>query len=175
MGYFDALASSSFKIAPDGRRLFFPWGVLGRGYVIGSEPDYERLRRQITIYNIVALALIVGTLALVGFPAGLVVAAVLIVLYVARTLYLLRGMQPSDERLSLQESLTAQASAHNPTTLWLLEIASLAFVGMGIFLFLAEPDNRLIALATIAFFGFCAASIAFMLVVRRRTFRSAGL
>jgi hypothetical protein len=30
MGYFDALASASFKTAADGRRLFFPWGVLVR-------------------------------------------------------------------------------------------------------------------------------------------------
>jgi hypothetical protein len=29
MGYFDGLASGSFKTSQDGRRLFFPWGVLG--------------------------------------------------------------------------------------------------------------------------------------------------
>ena len=45
MGYFDALTSGYFKTAPDGRKLFFPWGVLGRGYAIDSEQDYERLRR----------------------------------------------------------------------------------------------------------------------------------
>ena len=43
MGYFDALTSSYFKTTPDGRKLFFPWGVLGRGYTIDSEQDYERL------------------------------------------------------------------------------------------------------------------------------------
>jgi hypothetical protein len=36
MGYFDALTSNAFKTAPDGRKLFFPWGVLGRGYVLAS-------------------------------------------------------------------------------------------------------------------------------------------
>ena len=30
----DALTSGYFKTAPDGRKLFFPWGVLGRGYTI---------------------------------------------------------------------------------------------------------------------------------------------
>jgi hypothetical protein len=30
MGSFEGLTSSSFKIARDGRRLFFTWGVLGQ-------------------------------------------------------------------------------------------------------------------------------------------------
>ncbi len=34
MGYFDGLTSGSFKTAEDGRRLFFPWGVLGSGYAL---------------------------------------------------------------------------------------------------------------------------------------------
>jgi hypothetical protein len=37
MGFFNALTSSGFKTGQDGRKLFFPWGVLGRGYIIDSE------------------------------------------------------------------------------------------------------------------------------------------
>ncbi len=37
MGYFEALTSSSFKTTKGGQKLFFPWGTLGRGYVIPSE------------------------------------------------------------------------------------------------------------------------------------------
>ena len=55
MGYFDALTSSAFKTADDGGKLFFPWGTLGRGYVLGSDEDYLRLRRQIKIFMIAAL------------------------------------------------------------------------------------------------------------------------
>jgi hypothetical protein len=48
MGEFDALlGGSNFKTASDGSRLFFPWAPSGRGYVIASERDYHRLRRQI--------------------------------------------------------------------------------------------------------------------------------
>ena len=43
MGYFDALMSSWFKTLPDGRKLFYPRGAWGRGYIIASEPDYKRL------------------------------------------------------------------------------------------------------------------------------------
>jgi len=64
MGYFDGLTSGYFKTARDGRRLFFPWGVWGRGYVVGSELDYERLRGQIKIFVIAGMALMLGSVAL---------------------------------------------------------------------------------------------------------------
>ena len=59
MGYFDALTSSSFKTTEDGRRLFFPWGTLGRGYAIPSEEEFERLRRRVKAYLAISLPLII--------------------------------------------------------------------------------------------------------------------
>jgi len=50
VGYFDAVTSSSFKTTEDGRRLFFPWGTLGRGYVIGSDKEFGRLRSCVKAY-----------------------------------------------------------------------------------------------------------------------------
>jgi len=51
MGLFDG--SGRFKTTQDGGWLFFPWGLRGSGYVIASEQDYERLRRQIKVSTIV--------------------------------------------------------------------------------------------------------------------------
>ena len=78
MGYFDALTSSYFKTAQDGRKLFFPWGPLGRGYVIASERDYKRLQRQVKVYTGVSLVLIIGAVAFQGFLAALAIGALLI-------------------------------------------------------------------------------------------------
>jgi hypothetical protein len=50
MGYLDAITSSAFKTADDGHKLYCPWGTLGRGYVLGSNEDYLRLRGQIKIF-----------------------------------------------------------------------------------------------------------------------------
>jgi hypothetical protein len=82
--------------------------------------------------------------------------------------FLLRGLLPSDERLSVQGSMTAQARAHSAAGLWFLEIGALAFVGLGIVIIVIDPGNWLIALGSIVFFGFCAAVGARMLVLRRR-------
>jgi hypothetical protein len=117
MGYFDALVRNLFMTAPDGRRVFFPWGVVGRAYVIGSESDYERLRRQIKISLIVAPVLvIISGLALSRSLFGLAAVA-LIALIVAWMLYLLRDLASPAERLSLQEPVTLQARGRSPESL----------------------------------------------------------
>ena len=49
-----------------------------------------------------------------------------------------------------------------------IALAALAFVGDGIFIFVAG-GSWLIAIATIVIFGFCAAMVARMLVLRARS------
>jgi hypothetical protein len=61
MAYLDSLTNGYFKTARDGRKLFLPWGMFGRCYVIASEEDYERLKLQIKVYAIAMLLLIIGT------------------------------------------------------------------------------------------------------------------
>src|SRR6266496_3352884 len=141
MGYFDALTSSAFKTADNGRKLFFPWGTLGRGYVLGSDADYVRLRGQIKVYMIAALGLIVVSGALQSYVVSAVVLPVLIGFYAVWMAYLLPRLGASDERLSLEESMMSQALGHNATMLWLLEISSLTFVGVGAFIFVFDPAN----------------------------------
>ena len=169
MGYFDALTSGSFKTTQDGRRLFFPWGVLGRGYSIANEQDYLRLRQQVKGYLIVSMVLMIGSQPFGGYLVVVAIAALCTTLYLAWVWYVLRRLNISDEKLSLQESMTTQARAHGMVGLWLLEIGALAFVGCGILILVVDPRQWLVALASIGFFGLCAAKITRMLVLRRRT------
>ena len=168
MGYFDALTNSSFKTAQDGTRLFFPWGVRGRGYRFASEQDYLRLRTQIKAYLIVSLVLIIGSGALVGYPYALAVVVPLLVFYFAWIPFVLRKLERSDERLSLQESITSQALEHNPTTLRFLQIAAIVFVVLGAIMLLSGTGNQPIAFASILFFGFGAIVFTRMIAIRQR-------
>lgn len=169
MGYFDAVTNSSFKTTQDGRRLFFPWGTLGGGYAIASEQDYLRLRGQVKVYIIAALLLMIVSNLFWNYAAALAVAALFLGFYLVWMWRLLPRLAFSDERLTLQESLTAQAQGHGAVRLWLLEIASLVFVGCGFWILAVEPRRTLIALAVIVFFGLCAVVFARMLMLRRRT------
>jgi hypothetical protein len=112
MGYFD-----SFTTAPDGRRLFSPWGAYGRTYVIESELDCERLRRRAKIGVIVVNVLVtigmsmlvISKHALPLFLYSFVTIAVLEVALGTWRQYLLRGLASPAERLSWQEGATLRA------------------------------------------------------------------
>lgn len=167
-GYLHALTSGYFKTARDGRKLFYPWGAMGRGYVIPSHEHYDGLHRRIMIYQIVSLVTIVGAVAAKLYLAAFVLAGLSMVFYRAWMSYLLRGLEPSEERLSMQESMAVQARAHGALGLWLLEIVALMFVATGFVMLVVAPDKRLVALGSIVFFGACAAAFAHMLVLHWR-------
>ena len=50
MGYPTDESVSTSKPHRTGK-LYFPWLYWGRGYIIPSEPDYERLQRQLRTYS----------------------------------------------------------------------------------------------------------------------------
>jgi hypothetical protein len=170
MGYFDALTNGSFKTAKDGRRLFFPWGVMGRGYLIPTEQDYERLRRKVKIYLVLSMFLIL----LVGFAFKFMVSISIVLLSLIIIPYVLwahaqcRGLVPVEEKYMISESVASQAREHGTLSLWILEIFSVAFVAGGIFIFVADPKQWPVAILSVAFFGLGAFVFARMIILRRR-------
>ncbi len=169
MGFFDALTRGTFKTGQDGRKLFFPWGVLGRGYIIDNEQDYQRLRWQIKAYMIVSLVLIIGVGSFVSNLVSVAITGLLIGFYLIWMLFLLGHLNRSNEKMSLRESTAFQAQAHSLVVLWLLEMSAISLVGVGIVLVVIDPDDRLVGLASLVFFGLCTAKITYMLAVRYRT------
>lgn len=169
MGYFDGLTSGSFKTGHDGQKLFFPWGYLARGYVIASEQDGERMRRQLKTYYVGMLVAIIATSVAHAFLLSAAVAGFAVVFYAFWARRQVAGLQPAGETMSLRESSASQARAFGARSLWLLEICSLLFVAGGIFMYVEDPANRPMALLTLIFFGCCAAAIGYFLVIRGRT------
>ena len=169
MSYFDALMSSWFKTLPDGRKLFYPRGAWGRGYIIASERDYKRLRQQIKVYLIVMVVLMIGASVSPGHLWILGLGVLLLgFYYLVFTPYCVRGLQPSDERLSLRDSYTNEARAFSSKRLWSMEVASIAFIGLGVLMLAFDPDSWLGAVAIIVIFVFSAAVFMWMLLLRRR-------
>ncbi len=133
--------------------------------------DQQRLLRQVNTFTIAALVLIVGACAVGAYIAAALIAAAFVVFYLFWVRRLTAGLEPSSERLSMQESFTSQAMAHSPKHLWAMEIASIALLFCAIAMLGIEPDNRLTAIAAIAFFGLTTASFSWMLIIRRRATR----
>jgi hypothetical protein len=170
MGYLDALTVYYFKTDRDERRVYSPMTFRGRGYVIGSERDFQRLHRQLKTGTLAALVLIIGC-GLVSTLASYVAAALILVFYAIWSRYRIRGMQPSEERLerlSLKERLALQACAHSARSLWFLEISSLVFVCGSILMFFVDPDKKLVASAWLMFCGSGAVLFGYQLMLRQR-------
>ena len=128
-------------------------GVFGaRGCAVASEHDYQRLQQQLKIYfkiyYTISFVLLGGTIALQWWLVALVIAALFIVIYLVWMRYLLRNMQPSEERLSLHEALhksheimISQAGARSAIGLWLQELGALVIVIFGILIIIFIPDD----------------------------------
>jgi hypothetical protein len=169
MGYFDTRIGVYFKTAKDGRKLFFPWLYWGRGYIVPSEPDCERLRRQLGTYKSVSLVLVILVSATQNYTTAMALAVLTLAFYAVWTKYLVTGLETTDEKMSLKEASTSQARNYSAFTLWSLEIAALAFVISGIAVLVADTNERLIAILAIVFFGLCAVRFAHLLVLRKRS------
>jgi hypothetical protein len=172
MGYFDAVISGWFKTTADGRRLFFPWGTLSRGYAIPSEEEFQRLRRHLKAYVVVSLPLIIVAINWKGCLGGAAIVPILTVPYFLWTQSQCRRLRRTDEKLTLRESTAIQARAHSTVDLRLLEFFSLGFVGAGVLILLVDPSNWLLAAGPIAFFGLCAVIFGRMLSIKRREART---
>ena len=169
MGYFEGLTSGSFKTARDGRRFFFPWGVLGSGYAIASEQDYLRLRQQVKAYMVATLVLAISSGMYDPNLGPLAALVPLIGFYLMWMWRVLPRLQRSDEKLSLKESMTSQAHAHGALVLWLLEIVAILLFVASVAMLVFDPGNRLTGFACTVFFGFCLARITRLLMLKNRT------
>ncbi len=165
---------SYFKTAADGQKLFFPWGVLSNGYVIASDADYDRIRGMRKIFLATSVVVIVAALAIQRHDpfAPYAVAGGYIAAYAVWTRFAVAGLLPAQERLTMREFIVSHPKVYSPFLLWPLEIAALFFVIVGIVILVKDSSHWPSTLSGVVFFGLCAASFAYLLVLRVSLHRS---
>jgi hypothetical protein len=153
MGYFDGLTDASFKTDERGNTIFYPWGILGKGYIL-PEDKKDSFRVSIKRFLQVSLPLAILITILKLWLLLLIVLPVFILGYTIWINKITRNLILSSNKLTLSESTTNSARSHNLTTLWLLAFSSLLFVVASIFIIIITPENWSIAISGIIFFGF---------------------
>ena len=166
--YSDLLTTGYIKTGADGRKIFYPWGIFGRGYVFPSDAASERLNDLLKIYTVIALSIILPVAAPGHYFAAVILTALSLVFYVVWTSFEVRKLQRTDEKLAYSEGMTNMARLMPGWLLWICEISALLFVVGGIVMLITQPSQWMIALGSIVLFGFCGVVDAFMLVQRRR-------
>jgi hypothetical protein len=167
MGYFEAISNAYFKVGKDGRRMFYPWGVIGGGYVVDAAGE-ARLRRAVQIYLIAAIVL-AGVGYALGREIGVLVAGVVVIAgYAIAIRSMVQGLEAAGERLGLREAYAAEARGFSKGWLWSMLALMIALFALSVAMFVAEPDLRLQAAGGIAIATALAAFTAWMLVLRGR-------
>src|ERR1700681_2027229 len=152
MDYFDGLTDAKFKTDAEGRLLFYPWGILGKGYVLPDESRKQQVRRFVRLSYIVFWPVMIGTMIFIGWIFSFVVLFFLFLWYYFETSRFLEGLSATGEKLSLSESYKNSAKSHNMATLWILLIFSVLFVLSGFAILVHNKDAWFVGMASIIFF-----------------------
>ena len=166
MDYFDGLTDAKFKTDAQGRLLFYPWGILGKGYVLPDESRKQQVRRFVRLSYIVFWPVMIGTMIFIGWIFSFVVLFFLFLWYYFETSRFLEGLSATGEKLSLSESYKNSAKSHNMATLWILLIFSVLFVLSGFAILVHNKDAWFVGMASIIFFGASILANGYMIKVK---------
>jgi len=170
MGYFKGLVDINFKIDDKGRTLFYPWGVLGRGYIVPNKSKEHQIKRFKIIYHIISIPCMsfIAVAILAGWTKGLIFVFIFPLCYYLGTVLLLKWLPiVSDTKLGIKESYINSSKSHSAITLWLMLICSVLLIFAGIIVIVFDKTAWLIGSICILFFGVCACVVGYMIKTRK--------
>lgn len=165
MGYFEAITNSYFKKTDAGKYIFYPWGIVGKGYVLPSEEKALNVRKTLNRVGILSFVLILATVFLTRLLGWHVAGGFLLVycfIYYIFIQTLIRGLEVSNEKMTFSESQLSMASKFSFFDIIFLLIGSLVFAFAGLWILL-HNKGFWIGLSGILFFGWGSIFFAKML------------
>ncbi len=164
MSFLGSASNAYIKKDASGNTLFFPWGVLGSGYIIESEKDTSTLQLAITIMTVKGI--VIGTALSHFFETWHAAVAFLIflVVYYLGVKIGTKNLKKSPEKLRLTESYSKSLSV---PFLIFFALASFIFVAIG-FLMVQSEGDRLVGLAAIGMFGLSCVAFSYMIYSKFR-------
>lgn len=129
MSYFDAIMKVNVKTSSDGQMLFFPYGNLGRGYVVPTDERFTQLQRENKWFLIGLIVLLSAAILLHNYSSLLCLVSLSIIFtYVIIEKILTRNLVRSDEKLTYREIISNRSQQLSPHQLWFFEILSIFYV-----------------------------------------------
>lgn len=166
MGFFEGPVNCLFKRGASGEYLFFPNGSSGAGYVLEGETHKNRIHRSMGKMLMAGFSIAIFHTIFVDWIAYSMM-VMFIVWYYFWIKKITKGLQKSSESLKYTEFLYNFVKSIHIFILILLEVASLGFVGIGIFLLLREKEIMM-PLLGIGFFGVCGLTFGYLIYLKLR-------
>jgi hypothetical protein len=168
MGYFDGLASAIIKKDKNNNSVYYPWGVLGKGYILpNAEKETEIKDLVILFYKIMIGLFFVHIIVLKSIAILVLLTFGLLVWFLIKSQQITKDCPISEEKLTLKEGYTNSAKAHNKTVLWILFGAAILFTLGGIAMLITSKLFILGLLMTLLF-GASSAAIFYMIQVKNK-------
>jgi hypothetical protein len=174
MDYFDGMTDGKFKTDGQGRALFYPWGVLGKGYILPDQSKKQQIRKFVKLYCTFFWPVILAALIFTGWKFAVVVLFVMLFYYRLETSKFLEGVPSTDERLTLKESYANSARSHNLWSLWMIAIFSVLFLSSSIAILIRNKNAWIFGLVSVVFFGASAFVHGYMIKVKTVDLRRAN-
>jgi hypothetical protein len=168
MSYFDGLTEASFKKNTQGETLFYPWGALGKGYIVQDTKKEADLRKFTKLNYMITLPLVIVNQVLFGYLPNLILMPIYLITFFVVLKKLTKDLTTTDEKLKISESYKNSARKHNLATLIILGITALLFTITGL-LFIIEGRNAVLGSFAFILFGFTTVVISYMLWIKIKT------
>jgi len=165
MGYFDDLFDGIFKTNSKGNSFFYPWGFLGKGYILPDAKTKQKILNVIANYYIISFIFLLGVGVYWDWLYALALLPIFFMWYYLTYSKLTKKLLVTNSRLNLRESFKNSANSHKMITLWAMFTASLAFL-LFFLVLLTSKKTGLIEFAGVTFFGICSIAFGYMIKVR---------
>ena len=168
MGYFDGLASGIIKKDKNNNSVYYPWGILGKGYVLENEEKEQEIKKMVILfYQLFFAVFIIFFLVIKNIPIFCLFLISLLVWFLFQSHQLTKNCPKSDEKLTLKEGYSNSAKAHNIWILYFLLVIGLLFTLLGL-LMLISGRAVLPSLFMTILFGASSTAIAYMIRLKKR-------
>jgi hypothetical protein len=169
MGYFEGLTNGCFNKEETGQTVFYPLGVMGKGYILPDAITEDKIRKFMQFYYKVSIISILGVVLVFGWLYVFLLLPVNIIWFFFKIKPLISGLPYSGSKLSFKQSYINSASAHNTFVLWLFLISSI-FVMMMFLHMLVSNNNTMVkflALIILLICGACSFAIAYIIRAKK--------
>lgn len=152
MDIFSDAMDVAFQTDSRGRTLFFPWGVISKGYVVPDADLERRIKHFYKSYYLIAMAGVIMCVVLLGWPVAILLGVVSIVWYAVQTRIYTRRCEPAD--VSVLQHMEDIARKYNLTALWGLFATCVLIVLLGgVMLLLGERAGGIVFMLVFGLIG----------------------
>lgn len=120
-----------FRKGVDGRSIFYPYGILGKGYILSNQ-DEIKIKQFLGYYHIMSFLLALISAVFFSYFA-LCLLLIFVPFYFVRINFLLHNAQKAVERMSFEEIHRNMASSLGFGGVLFLLLAALVMMGASLF------------------------------------------